>query len=1389
MLFSTGFTPRILRRMRSVVFLLALLPTLAFAQLSGTKTIGTGGDYATIDAAITALVANGVNGPLTFLISSGTYAPPTGGYVLPAVTGMSSTNTVTFKPASGATVTIAGSTSDGTAIFAIDGGKYYIIDGSNSTGGTSRDMLLRQTSTTYGATIWLRNDADYNVIKNATLQSANGTGGLSLTLGGMTVFVGQTTAASGNDSNLIQNNLVGDLSGTYRGFRAIYIYGGSTTTPNIGTRVIGNDVVNFGNVQAACYGIFISYHNHGTLVRGNTVRMTTTSGTTFSQVYGIYINEQLASPLGNSNNVAIEGNKIYGLQTAQTSETIYAITYFGDNNTNSSSPRFVNNMIANDRGATTTTFYGLYVSVTNTSSNVAIQHNSFSLAGSGSYYYLLFLNNSGTATINHRNNIYHSTWSTSGVALYVANPTGWTSNNNLFEINTTAANVAYYNGVFYNSLTAFKAAAAPNETASISGNPQYISPSTGDLHIDVIRATPVESAGAYIATVPTDFDGNTRNTTAPDIGADEGGFNGGGIVMTRPVGGETYLGGASVPFQFTLNRSMPVHIDFSTDGGATWSIIGNYNLTPGTWSGSYTTPDIATTRAMFRVMNSASAVEGDTSGTFSLFQPTVTIVAPNGGEILFQSDNYSIRWMSTDIPFGALVALDYSTDNGASWTEIATNLTSANSPAINSYNWIVPAAQTTQALVRVRMLAKPVSDVSNATFSIRKSMNLLSPNGGEQWFVGETEWVHWSVNRVNKLNVEYSTDNGTTWLTLANGVRAFIDSLRVIVPNTPTTQALVRIVNAEQPQFTERSAATFSILSTALTITSPNGGEKYEQSQPVTVTWDAFINETPLRLEYTSNGVNWETIATGISSGSESYTFTPPAFPTKLARVRLIVEGREMLGDASNGTFEIMEAPGIAIYTPAQGEILMAGSSYEITWGANRVNTVNIEYSPTGGTPGSWQRIASNIPALRSSFTWTVPNQVTPSGKIRIVEVGGSIIAETGLFSIVTPVASVRVLRPNGGEVYTSGDPITINWTSALVGTVNLEYTSDGGASWRAIPGATGIPAVPASFTWTAPAPGTGYRVRVSSGGLYDDSDRSFEIKRAIVPSITILYPNGGENLMVDSAVSITWLARDFTANVSIDLSIDNGATWTPIGTATSASGIYSWTVPATPTQQALVRVTGGGTEDVSDASFVISPRPVPAITVLSPNTADVMWTEGDSVTITWQSNDVATLDIQLSTDGGTTWTRTIAQGIPATPASYGWRVPRLLETVSNSLKLMITGTGGSPSDQSDAIFSYRPAIAGITLPGEVSGLRMIGLFPNPVSTRAEIRWSQQIAGDATLALYGASGEVVDRRELGRREPGTNAATIDASTLAAGVYRYELRIGGAAIGGSMMVVR
>ena len=52
----------------------------------------------------------------------------------------------------------------------------------------------------------------------------------------------------------------------------------------------------------------------------------------------------------------------------------------------------------------------------------------------------------------------------------------------------------------------------------------------------------------------------------------------------------------------------------------------------------------------------------------------------------------------------------------------------------------------------------------------------------------------------------------------------------------------------------------------------------------------------------------------------------------------------------------------------------------------------------------------------------------------------------------ITPTNSITVTYPNGGQVLQAGDPLTVTWTSSgTVGNVNIDFSSDGGKSFRSL--------------------------------------------------------------------------------------------------------------------------------------------------------------------------------------------------------------------------------------------------------------------------------------------------------------------------------------------------
>ena len=116
--------------------------------------------------------------------------------------------------------------------------------------------------------------------------------------------------------------------------------------------------------------------------------------------------------------------------------------------------------------------------------------------------------------------------------------------------------------------------------------------------------------------------------------------------------------------------------------------------------------------------------------------------------------------------------IDYSVDNGLSWTPIVTDVHHGGSTG--SYDWQVPNIPTTQALVRVvdRNNGNIVSQSASAfTITAADPVIILdNVNGGQTFFPDDNEMIEWRVSKYNvpQVQIELSKNNGQSWELLSS---------------------------------------------------------------------------------------------------------------------------------------------------------------------------------------------------------------------------------------------------------------------------------------------------------------------------------------------------------------------------------------------------------------------------------------------------------------------------------------------------------------------------------------------------------------------------------------------------------------------------------------------
>lgn len=768
------------------------------------------------------------------------------------------------------------------------------------------------------------------------------------------------------------------------------------------------------------------------------------------------------------------------------------------------------------------------------------------------------------------------------------------------------------------------------------------------------------------------------------------------ITVTSPNGGEV-LPGCTVK-TITWNSSGTTNyysIDYSTDNGNTWtSITSFYNTVSGTYN--WTVPNSSSVVCLIRIIDSNNSSISDLSDAVFAVTSPLTIIQPNGGETWEGGTAKSIMFSSSGT--SNYYDISYSTDAGSNWTTIVNNTYNSS----GTYSWNVPNSPSTTCLVKMRDHTNScMTDVSNGLFTISpaaSSITVTSPNGSEVWYVGQTKNITWTAsNTTNYYNIEYSTDNGSTWTSLASSYYAVTGTFSWAIPNTPSTNCRVRVTDSNNMPVTDQSNAVFTIASPFITVVSPNGGENVDACYGQYINFQCGGTSNYYKIEYSvNNGISWTTISSSYysSSSNPSYLWsTVPQNNSAECLIRITDNGNAAVLDQSDAVFTINPNEEIILTAPNGGESWEVGSSHSITWVAASTSTrFNIYYSVNNGS--SWTYIANTN---STNYTWIVPDAESANALIKVADYNNSCIFDVSdaNFTIAPPTPVITVISPNSSTTLYQNNSYNIIWTSQYVESpfVTIHYSTDNGSTWNEI---VSVTENDGAFSWTAPVVvSSTCLVRVSeynNPSVYDVSNTTFNI---VAQFITITYPNGGEIFGGCNSHTITYTKGGIGSYVKIEYSVDNGVTWAIINSSTSSSGSYTWNpVADIGSGQCLIRITDNTTSTVSDVSnstFTIEENE--DIFVTSPNGGESLEV-GSTYPLSWvAASGHSHFRVYYSTNNGSSWS-TIYSSLYET--SISWTVPN--EPSANCLLKVVDYDNSCIYDVSDATFSIEPPQPVITV-------------------------------------------------------------------------------------------
>ena len=112
------------------------------------------------------------------------------------------------------------------------------------------------------------------------------------------------------------------------------------------------------------------------------------------------------------------------------------------------------------------------------------------------------------------------------------------------------------------------------------------------------------------------------------------------------------------------------------------------------------------------------------------------IVSPNGGEYLTPGESTVIAWKTTEGIDIAEVRIEYSSDSGDNWNEVAVT------PNMGSYDWFVPQADSNACLLRISNTLNPEQrDTTNAAFMIRPCLRDLKADLNNDCYVNHLDFL------------------------------------------------------------------------------------------------------------------------------------------------------------------------------------------------------------------------------------------------------------------------------------------------------------------------------------------------------------------------------------------------------------------------------------------------------------------------------------------------------------------------------------------------------------------------------------------------------------------------------------------------------------------------
>jgi hypothetical protein len=197
------------------------------------------------------------------------------------------------------------------------------------------------------------------------------------------------------------------------------------------------------------------------------------------------------------------------------------------------------------------------------------------------------------------------------------------------------------------------------------------------------------------------------------------------ITVVSPPNGEPWYAGAKqrISWTYTGNPGTRVKIELLNGDAVVKTISTTASIGSGN-SGYYdwTIPATQAGGSQYKIRVKSTTIPActDTSDTFTIKGPTITIVSPNGGEEWVVGAKQTISWTYEGNP-GSRVKIQLL--NGITVVRTITTAASTGSGGSGYYDWTIPTTQAVGTAYRITVTSSTIpacTDTSNDSFIIKK---------------------------------------------------------------------------------------------------------------------------------------------------------------------------------------------------------------------------------------------------------------------------------------------------------------------------------------------------------------------------------------------------------------------------------------------------------------------------------------------------------------------------------------------------------------------------------------------------------------------------------------------------------------------------------------------